>query len=113
MSELEMLLQQKKEIETRIKELQAKFIIKSGKLKFEQKESCDNGDRCWQVAYLGTYMKRKYKHEKPYDLISEYESPRWYPFIHEKSKEEAIKAIHEIVTDLQEILQAVDGKENM
>lgn len=111
MSELELLLKQKKEIEDRIKELNSKFMIRASLIKFEQKDNSDNDNRCWQVAASGTYMKRKYTKTSPYDLISEEEHQRWYPFIHEKTKEKAIKTIREIVRDLQKILQEVEGNE--
>ena len=111
MSEMELLLKQKKEIEDRIKELKSKFMIRTDLIKFEQKDSSDNDNRCWQVAASGTYMKRKYTKTRPYDLISEEEHQRWYPFIHEKTKDEAVKTIREIVRELQKILQKVEGDE--
>lgn len=111
MSELELLLKQKKEIEDRIKELNSKFMIRTALVKFEQKDSSDNDNHCWQVAASGTYMKRKYNEHSPYELLSEEERQRWYPFIHEKTKKEAIKKIREVVCDLQKILQEVEDDE--
>ena len=120
-SELQMLLMEKKAIETKIRALKAPVYIRNGSVKIEKKKQ-DFG--AWQVCAMTEYDKTEYETRESYDArigredaygyytnrkqIATFKASRWWPFIREDTKEEALKTIKMVANDLLGLVEKIE-----
>ena len=112
MTELEMLMKQKKEIEQQIKDLQANSLISAGMIRFEQKDP-DKVIFPWQVSTLIKQQRIEYETRAEAEANGRsrfnrrqkdaYDFDRRQVFIREKTRENAIEQIRKMIQDLTEL----------
>ena len=122
MTELERLLIEKKTLEAKIRALKAPVYIKCGSVKIEKKK--DKDECAWQVCALSEYLKTEYETEEAFNarpghgryyygdrkVICTYKSNRWWPFIREDTKEDAIKKILTVARDFRELAKQLKSQ---
>ena len=111
--ELEKLMEQKREIEHKIRELKAECLIKTPFARLETKRDVLR-KVVWQVSVLESYQKYKWNSENcKYDDLGIRE--RWIPVIRLYTKEETTKKLSELIRNLQTLRWQIameTGKEN-
>ena len=108
-NELEELLKQKKLLDRRIKELSDPNTEVSGILKFEIVENAVCGYK-GQVSSITKYTRKKWNSDKR-EYIEIGINERYAPFIREKTKEDLIKSIDQVINDLANLKEIVKEKE--
>ena len=102
---LEDLLRQKKEIEKKIRALKIQQECETELMLF--KVNKEEKEYKYQVSAKGVYIKRIYAKEKPYSLIEEAKTDRWYPFIREKSPAKVIEQLEKIGKDIPVMIESI------
>ena len=112
MSELTLdeLLKQKYDIEQKIKELKAEFFVKSNRAKIETKPD-QFGKKVWQVSIFMKYISFEWDKRKcEYIESSKTEKERWNPIVRAYTKEEALKRLDTVISDLKKLKKAISEK---
>ena len=121
--ELQRLLMEKKAIETKIRALKAPVYIRNGSVKIEKKNQ-DVG--AWQVCAMTEYDKTEYETREAYEArigrkdeygyyshrkeVATFKASRWWPFIREDTKAEALKTIKMVANDLLGLIEKLENE---
>ena len=106
MSELKRLINDKRRLDDKIRLLKqgAENFGHLDSVRYAYKPETDD-NRGWQVCAQMTQIHREHKTKV------EYETNRWQTFIREKTKEEALAKIRQIIGDLSEVIDAWSKEE--
>ena len=104
------LLKQKHDIEQKIKELKAEFLVKTTRAKMETKPD-QFGNKVWQISIFMKYISFEWdKHRCKYVENSASEKERWNPIVRSYSKKEAIQRLDTVISDLRKLKKAISEK---
>ena len=104
MTELEKLEKQKKEIEMKIMALKMESNCLTSMLLFRRNDKEEEFQ--YQISAKGNYRKCKQNHKA--GTIKYEDAERWYPFIREKTPEEAVNTLKTIEKEIPDMIESIE-----